>query len=46
MSISMNEKSLMKHHCPKKKGFYSNLNIQNITDADYLDANRVYKDFE
>ena len=47
MSISMNEKSLMKHHCPKqKKGFYSNLNIQNITDADYLDANRVCKDFE
>ena len=46
MSISMNEKSLMKHCPKKKKGFYSNLNIQNITDADYLDANRVYKDFE
>ena len=37
-----NETSLPK----KKKGFYSNLNIQNITDADYLDANRVCKDFE
>ena len=26
--------------------FYSNLNIKNITDADYIHAKRVCKDFE
>ena len=42
----MNEESLRKHHGLKKKEFYSNLNVENITDADYLDANRGCKDFE
>ena len=46
MSIWMNEESLRKHHCLKKKEFYSNLNVENIIDADYLDANRGCKDFE
>ena len=46
MSIWMNEESLMKHHCLKKKEFYSNLNLENITDADYLDTKRGCKDFE
>ena len=31
---------------PKKEGFYSNLNMENITDADYMYAKRVFKDFE
>ena len=30
----------------KKKEFYSNLNLENITDADYLDTKRGCKDFE
>ena len=28
---------------PEKKEFYSNLNIDNITDADYMHAKRVCK---
>ena len=31
---------------PKKKEFYSNLNLEDITDADYMHAKRVCKDFE
>ena len=31
---------------PEKKEFYSNLNIDNITDADYMHAKRVCKDFQ
>ena len=30
---------------PEKEGFYSHLNIKDITDADYMDAKRVCKDF-
>ena len=45
MSTWMNGKSLMKQHYQKKK-FYSNLNIDNITDADYMHAKRVCKDFQ
>ena len=30
----------------KKKGFYSNLNVEDIMDADYMHAKRVCKDFE
>ena len=30
---------------PEKEEFYSNLNIQDITDADYMHAKRVCKDF-
>ena len=41
----MNGESLMKHNCLKKKN--SNLNMEDITDADYLHAKRVFKrDFE
>ena len=36
-----NEKSLL-----EKDYFYSNLNMKNITDADYLHANRVCNNFE
>ena len=30
----------------EKEEFYSNLNLKNITDADYTHAKRVCKDFE
>ena len=29
-----------------KEGFYSHLNMDDITDADYMHAKRVSKDFE
>ena len=31
---------------PEKKHFYSHLNMEDITDADYVNAKRVCKDFE
>ena len=31
---------------PEKGEFYSNLNMQDITDADYIHAKRDYKDFQ
>ena len=31
---------------PEKEEFYSNLNMEDITDADYMYAKRVCKDFE
>ena len=31
---------------PKKEEFYNNLNMEDITDADYIHAKRVCKDFE
>ena len=31
---------------PEEEEFYSYLNLENITDADYMDAKRVCKDFE
>ena len=31
---------------PEKEEFYSNLNMESITDADYMHAKRVCKDFE
>ena len=31
---------------PEKKEFYSNINIDGIADADYMEAKRVGKDFE
>ena len=31
---------------PEKENFYSHLNMEDITDADYTHANRVCKDFE
>ena len=30
---------------PNKKNFYSNLNMEDITDADYSYAKRVFKNF-
>ena len=37
----LNETSL-----PEKEDFYSHLNMEDITDADYAHAKRVCKDFE
>ena len=31
---------------PEKEDIYSNLNMEDITDADYMHAKRVCKDFE
>ena len=31
---------------PEKEEFYSNLNIEDITDSDYMHPRRVCKDFE
>ena len=31
---------------PEKEEFYSNLNMENITDADYMHVKRARKDFE
>ena len=42
-------KNLMKHRYLKKKrkkDFHSHLNMEDITDAGYVDAKRVGKDFK
>ena len=31
---------------PEKEEFYSNLNMEHITDADSMHVKRVFKDFE
>ena len=31
---------------PEKEEFYSNLNMEDIADADYMHAESVFKDFE
>ena len=31
---------------PEKEDFYNHLNMEDITDADYIHAKRVYKDIE
>ena len=36
-----NEKTI-----PEKEEFYSNLNMEDITDADYMHGTRVCKDFK
>ena len=45
MSIWMNGKNLVKHHCLKKTS-YSKSNLNNITNSDYMHAIGVCKDFE
>ena len=30
---------------PNKEAFYSNLNMEDITDTDYRHANKVFKEF-
>ena len=43
MNIEMIGKNSMKHHY---LNFYSHLNMEDISDADYAHAKRVCKDFE
>ena len=42
----MIEKSSMKHHYLKKKDFYSDLNMEHITNVDNTHVKRVCKDIE
>ena len=43
---SDNWKKVNETTLPEKKEFYNNLNLEDITDADYMHAKRVCKDFE
>ena len=45
MNIWMIGKNSIKYHY-LKKNFYTHINIEDITDADYVHTKRVYKDFE
>ena len=45
-NIWMIGKKLTKRHYLKEKDFYSYLNMEDYTDADYAHAKRVCKDFE
>ena len=42
----MNTWTVGKNSLPQKKGFYSHLNIEDITNANFKHAKRVRKDFE
>ena len=46
MSIWVVGRDLMKHDYRIRKDFYSNLNIENIADADHKYVKRVWKDFK
>ena len=46
MSIWMNRKTLMGNFLPEKEKLYSSLNIEAITDADFMHVKRVCKDSE
>ena len=43
MNIWMIGKNFMKHHYLKNNFFYSRLNMEDITDANYAHAKRVCK---
>ena len=45
MNICKIGKNLMKHRC-QRKDFYSHLNIEDISYADYAHAKSICKDFE
>ena len=46
MNLWIIGKITMKHHYLKKEDFYSHLNLEDITDADYVHPKGVCKDFE
>ena len=46
MSIWVVGRDLMKHDYQIRKSFYSNLNMENIADADHKHVKRVWKDFK
>ena len=39
-------KKFIEASLPEKEEFYSNLNMEDITDVDYMHAKRICKDFE
>ena len=45
MSIWIVGKELMKHHFLIKKFVYSKLYLKEITDEDYIHAQKVYEEF-
>ena len=46
MSIWIAVKNLMKQHYHSKQPFYSKLNLEDISDKDYLHAQKVWDVFE
>ena len=46
MNTWIAEKYLMKHHYQIKKTFYSELNLEDITDKDYAYAQKVFKELK
>ena len=42
----MDDWEKFKETLPEKESFYSHLNMENVTDVDYVHAKRVCKDFE
>ena len=46
VSTHMNIWMIGRNSLPEKEDFYSHLNMEDITDADYAHAKRVCKDFE
>ena len=46
MNIWVIGKILMKLNYPEKEELYSKLNLEDITDADYMYPKRICKDFE
>ena len=45
MSIWIAGKNLMKQHYHSKQPFYSKLNLEDISDKDYLHAQKVWEEF-
>ena len=46
MNTWMIGKDSMKYYSPEKEDFYSNLNMEDITKADYRHTQKFLKDFE
>ena len=46
MSIWIAREDLMKHYNHPKNLFYGELNLEDISDKDYLHAQKVWKEFE
>ena len=46
MSTRMTGKKINETSLPEKEEFYSNLNMEDVTDAGCIHAKRVCKDFE
>ena len=45
MNTSIARKDLMKHHYQIKKAFYSELYLEDITDKDYTQSQKVFGEF-